>query len=435
MVIMIPEKKPKKTEKKMTGAKASAKTGAKTVPKPLPEVNIGLVGHVDHGKTSLTQALTGKWTDTHSEELKRGITIRLGYADATFYMCPKCKGAAAYGITDKCIKCFSACKPVRTVSIVDAPGHETLMATVLSGTALMDGAILSISANEKCPQPQTVEHLAALNMVGIEKIVVVQNKIDLVTEEEAIKNYNEIKEFLKGSVAENAPIVPVSALQNINIDALIEAMEKTIPTPKRDLNKPPMMLIARSFDVNRPGTLIKKLRGGIIGGSLIEGKIKIGEEVEIRPGIRIGENYEPVRTKITGIQKSMTDIKEADPGGLLGVSTKLDPYLAKSDTLSGNVLGLPGKLPEILKEFTMSLNLMERIVGSKEEIRTEPVRTGDVLMITSGTTRTIATVKSAREKDIEIELKIPICALEKSRIAISRQVSGRWRLIGWGEIK
>jgi translation initiation factor 2 subunit 3 len=433
---MISEKKPKKIGKKETGTKSTAKTDVKTCPKkPLPEVNIGLVGHVDHGKTSITQALTGKWTDTHSEELKRGITIRLGYADATFYKCPKCNGTNAYGITDKCIKCFSACKPIRTVSIVDAPGHETLMATVLSGTALMDGAILSISANEKCPQPQTVEHLAALNMVGIEKIVVVQNKIDLVTEEEAIKNHKEIKEFLKGSIAENAPVVPISALQNINIDALIEAMEKTIPTPERDMKKPPIMLIARSFDVNRPGTLIKKLRGGIIGGSLIEGNIKVGEEVEIRPGIRIGENYEPIRTKITGIQKSMTDIEKADPGGLLGVSTKLDPYLAKSDTLSGNVLGLPGKMPEIIKEFTMSLNLMERVVGSKEEIKTDPVKTGDVLMITSGTTRTIATVKSAREKDIEIELKIPICALEKSRIAISRQVSGRWRLIGWGEIK
>ncbi len=414
-------KKPKKAEKRTV--------------RPLPEVNIGLVGHVDHGKTSLTQALTGKWTDTHSEELKRGITIRLGYADVTFYKCPKCKGSNSYGTTEKCIKCFSKCKPLRTVSFVDAPGHETLMATVLSGTALMDGALLVVSANESCPQPQTREHLTALNIVGIDKIVVVQNKIDLVSEQEATKNYREIKEFLKGSVAKNAPIIPVSALQNINIDVLVETIEKTIITPKRDLKKPPRMLVARSFDVNKPGTPIKKLRGGILGGSLIEGKLKVGDMVEIRPGIRIGDKFEPVKTKITSIQKSMTDIPEAEPGGLLGISTKLDPYLAKSDTLSGNIMGSPDKLPETLSSFTMSLNLLGRIVGSKEELKVEPVKTGDVLMITSGTTRTIATVTSAREKEIEVNLKIPICPLEKSRIAVSRQVSGRWRLVGWGEIK
>ncbi len=437
-MITFPKKKEvKKTKPKRTkkAVKKPKKAEKRTVKRPLPEVNIGLVGHVDHGKTSLTQALTGKWTDTHSEELKRGITIRLGYADVTFYKCPKCKGSNSYGTTEKCIKCFSKCKPLRTVSFVDAPGHETLMATVLSGTALMDGALLVVSANEPCPQPQTREHLTALNIVGINKIVVVQNKIDLVSEQEATKNYREIKEFLKGSVAKNAPIIPVSALQNINIDVLVEAIEKTITTPKRDLKKPPRMLVARSFDVNKPGTPIKKLRGGILGGSLIEGKLKVGDMVEIRPGIRIGDKFEPVKTKITSIQKSMTDISEAEPGGLLGISTKLDPYLAKSDTLSGNIMGSPDKLPEILSSFTMSLNLLDRIVGSKEELKVEPVKTGDVLMITSGTTRTIATVSSAREKEIEVSLKIPICPLEKSRIAISCQVSGRWRLVGWGEIK
>jgi len=207
---------------------------------PPPDVNIGIVGHVDHGKTSLTSTLTGKWTDTHSEEMRRGITIRLGYAEATVFKCSKCKGSEAYGTTQKCIKCFSSCKPVRTISFVDAPGHETLMATVLSGAALMDGALLMVSANEKCPQPQTSEHLKALDIVGIKNIVVVQNKIDLVTEEEALKNYEEIKKFIKGSIAENAPIIPISAQREINIDVLLEAMEEKIPTPKRDKTKPPI---------------------------------------------------------------------------------------------------------------------------------------------------------------------------------------------------
>lgn len=404
-------------------------------PKLIPEVNIGLVGHVDHGKTSLTAALTGKWTDTHSEELKRGITIRLGYADATVYECPKCRGHDRYGTTPKCIKCFSAAKPARTVSFVDAPGHETLMATVLSGSALMDGALLIISANEPCPQPQTSEHLKVLDIVGIRNIIVVQNKIDLVSAGDAQKNYTQIKGFLKGSVAENAPIIPVSAQQNINIDALIEAIEKHIPTPKRDETKPPIMIIARSFDVNKPGTAISSLKGGVVGGSLVEGKLSVGDTVEICPGVRAKDRYEPVKTKITGLQKAMTDLREAGPGGLLGMSTELDPFLAKSDTLSGNVAGLPGKMPGVNETLRMKVTLLKRVVGAKENVKVENVKTGDALMLTTGTSRTVGVVSSARPGTLEANLKIPICADKGSRIAISRQVHGRWRLIGWGELE
>jgi translation initiation factor 2 subunit 3 len=420
-----------------TARKAVKSRPAKGEGKPvkgIPEVNIGLVGHVDHGKTSLTAALTGKWTDTHSEELKRGITIRLGYADATFYECTKCRGHEKYGTTPKCIKCFSSCRPLRTVSFVDAPGHETLMATVLSGAALMDGALLIISANEPCPQPQTSEHLKALDIVGIRNIVVVQNKIDLVSEEKARENYRYIKGFLRGTVAEKAPIVPVSAQQNINIDALIEAIEQSIPTPKRDEKKPPLMVIARSFDVNKPGTPISNLKGGVVGGSLTEGRLRVGDTVEVCPGIRIKESHEPVRSRITGLQKAMQDLKEAGPGGLLGVSTELDPFLAKSDTLAGNVLGIPGSTPPARGNINMKVNLLDRVVGAKEAIKVEEIRTGDSLMLTTGTSRTVGTVTSARPGSLEAALKIPVCARDGSKVAISRQVQGRWRLIGWGEL-
>ncbi|MCK5261591.1 MAG: GTP-binding protein, partial [Thermoplasmatales archaeon] len=150
-------------------------------PKP-PEVNIGMIGHVDHGKTTLTQRLTGKWTDEHSEELKRGISIRLGYADAAFYKCPNCDEPQCYTTNKTCPHCNSPCELLRVVSFVDAPGHETLMATMLSGAAIMDGAVLVIAANEQCPQPQTREHLTALEIAGTKNIVIVQNKIDLVSE-------------------------------------------------------------------------------------------------------------------------------------------------------------------------------------------------------------------------------------------------------------
>jgi len=402
--------------------------------KLLPELNIGMVGHVDHGKTTLTEALTGKWTDTHSEELKRGITIRIGYADATFYKCPKCKGEKAYGLSPKCPFCFSECKPLRTVSFVDAPGHETLMATVISGTALMDGALLVISAAEPCPQPQTREHLLALEIAGIKNIVIVQNKIDLVDEKRALESYHEIREFVKGTIAESAPVIPVSAQHRLGLPALIEAIERHIPTPKRDPNKPPKMYVARSFDVNKPGTPIQKLKGGVLGGSLVQGKLKLGDEIEIRPGIEIEGKYRVLKTKVTGLQKAMQDLKEAEQGGLLGVATALDPWLTKSDNLAGNLVGHPEKLPPVLYELEFEPHLLERVVGTKEELKVEPIKTGEPLMLTAGITRTVGIVTKAG-KLVQVKLKLPVCAEKGERLVIARQVLGRWRLVGWGEIR
>lgn len=398
--------------------------------KLIPEVNIGTTGHVDHGKTTLTQALTGKWTDTHSEEVRRGITIKLGYADATFYKCEKC---SSYSTKNKCPNCFEECQPTRTVSFVDAPGHETLMATVLSGTSIMDGALLVISATEPCPQPQTREHLTALNIAGIKQIIIVQNKIDAVPKEAILKNYQQIKEFVKGTVAENAPIIPVSAKHGINIGALIQAIEETIKTPKRDLSKPPKMLVARSFDINKPGEEIKNLSGGILGGSLVQGELKVGQEIEIGPGIKIKEKYQPIATKIAGLQKAGFNIESAGPGGLLGISTLLDPYLTKADSLSGSVAGLPGKLPETVEGITLKINLLDRVIGTKEELKVEPIKISEPLMLNIGTTKTVGVV-AAIGKKITIDLKIPICAEKGDRVSISRQVAGRWRLVGWGEM-
>ena len=193
------------------------------------EINIGLVGHVDHGKTTLTKALSGVWTDTHSEEAKRGISIRLGYADVTFRKCPACPVPSCYGTAIICKHCGSDTEALKKVSFVDSPGHETLMATMLSGAAIMDGAILVIAANEPCPQPQTKEHLMALDVIGVKDVVVVQNKIDIVSSERALENYNEIKEFVAGTCAEDAPIMPVSAQHGANMDILIQAVQDVRP--------------------------------------------------------------------------------------------------------------------------------------------------------------------------------------------------------------
>ncbi len=403
---------------------------------PLPEVNIGMVGHVDHGKTTLVAALSGVWTDRHSEELKRGISIKLGYADATFRKCPLCEPPEAYTVEAKCPKHGVETEILRTVSFVDSPGHETLMATMLSGAALMDGAVLVIAANEKCPRPQTKEHLMALEIIGVDKIVIAQNKIDIVSKDRVLENYKEIKEFVKGTIAEDAPIIPISAQQKVNIDALIEAIEETIPTPERDLSSPPLMHIARSFDVNKPGTPPEKLMGGVVGGSLARGKLKVGDEIEIRPGLKDERgNYNPIYTEVVSIMASGRQIEEATPGGLIGVATKLDPFLTKSDGLVGNVLGHPGKLPEVLHEFTMEVQLLERVVGTEEELKVEKIKMNEPLMLAVGTAITLGVVTSARDDVVEVKLKRPVCAEKGDRVAISRRVGTRWRLIGAGRIK
>jgi len=396
-----------------------------------PEVNIGMIGHVDHGKTTLTKTLSGEWTDRHSEEIRRGISIRLGYADAIFYKCPEC---GAYGTEKKCKKCGAKTEILRAVSFVDAPGHETLMATMLSGASLMDGALLLIAANEKCPQPQTKEHLMALNIAGVKNIVVVQNKIDLVTQEDAYKNYLEIKEFLKGSVAENAPIIPVSAHHDANISILIETIEKTIPTPERDRTKPARLFTARSFDINAPGRRPKELKGGVIGGSLLQGILKVGDEIEISPGVKEVDDWVPLKSTIVSLHAGSKSRKEIGPGGLAAIGTQLDPHITKSDSLNGRVIGLPGTLPPVRQTLTIETHLLERVVGSQKEMDVESIKTGEPLMMNIGTTTTVGVVKSGRADSAEMKLKLPICAEEGQRVAISRRIGNKWRLIGYGII-
>ncbi|MBT7473264.1 MAG: translation initiation factor IF-2 subunit gamma, partial [Nitrosopumilus sp.] len=292
-----------------------------------PCVNIGTSGHVDHGKTSLIQALTGSWTSVHSQELKRGITIRVGYSDAAFYKCKKCEEPLGYSTTPKCNNCGDESELSRVVSFVDSPGHESLMANMLSGSALMDGALLLVAANEQVPKPQTKEHLLALQTLGIQQIVVLQNKVDLLSYDEVMGNYKDITKFVKGTNAAKSPIIPISAQSGLNLDALIGAIESTIKTPERDEKADPVMHVLRSFDVNKPGIKLKDIKGGVIGGSLTQGIFNVGDEIEIKPGLmnEKKKTYEPILTEITSLGTAAGIVESVKPGGLVAIGTKLDP--------------------------------------------------------------------------------------------------------------
>lgn len=400
-----------------------------------PEINLGLVGHVDHGKTTLTEQLSGKWTDTHSEELKRGITIRLGYADVVIKKCAKC---GTYTTKDKCI-CGEKVENVRKISLIDAPGHESLMATMLAGATIMDGALLLIAANELCPQPQTREHIMALQIMGLKNVIVIQNKVDLVSPERAKKNYDEIKEFLKDTPFKDAPIIPISAQHNVNIDLLIDTIEKVIPTPKRDPKADPTMFIARSFDVNKPGAKAKDLIGGILGGSLKQGQFKIGDELELRPGRILVENNQqvakPIKTKITGLKTGGKSLEEVGPGGSIAVLTSLDMGVVKSDKLTGCVVGHPDKLPPIWYDLKLKTSLLDRVVGAQEELKVDNIKTGEILMLNVNSASTVGVVNKIAKNEFQCKLKLPICAEKGARVTISRRVGTRFRLIGYGMIE
>ncbi len=403
-----------------------------------PEINIGLVGHVDHGKTTLLEALSGVWADTHSEEIKRGITIKLGYADTIFYKCKKCKDHECYGTSETCKYCNEKCEALRKVSFIDAPGHETLMATMLSGAAIMDGALLLIAANEKCPQPQTREHLTALGLINVENIVIVQNKIDLVSEEQALENYKQIKNFIKGTIAENSPIIPVSAQHKVNIGALIHAIQEILTTPKRDAKEAPRFYVARSFDVNKPGTEIKELVGGVLGGALKQGSLKKDEEIELIPGRKIEregkEIWESIKTKILDIKTGGVSVEEVYPGGSVGILTGLDPSLVKSNNLTGNVAGLPGKMPNVLYELILKPKLLDRVVGTKEELVVEPIKKNELLLLNVNAAATVGMVSELSKDRIKVKLRLPIAADKDDNIAISRNLGARWRLIGVSKV-
>ncbi len=382
--------------------------------KDIEMINVGMVGHIDHGKTTLLSKLTGKFADTHSEELKRGITIKLGYADT---------------ILEKNGK-------KRYVSFVDCPGHEMLMATMLSGAALIDAAILVVASNEGI-KPQTREHLVALQAKNVKNIIIVQNKIDLVTKEEAIKNFKELKEFVKGTIAENAPIIPISAQQNINIEKLKELLLE-IKIEKRDTESKPEFIIARSFDINKPGTEIKNLHGGVIAGILKKGKIKIGDEIEIKPGIVEKQAnqffYKTVKTKIVSIFRGTHPIQEATPGGSLAFETELDNILTKKDSLSGNIVSSPGNLADITEKIKIKHELFKEVLGTSEKIKAEEIKPSEMLMLSINTTITVGRVLKIKGKEIELSLKIPIVPIKGDNVGIARNINNHWRLIGFGEI-
>ncbi|WBW72909.1 translation initiation factor eIF2 gamma subunit [Schizosaccharomyces osmophilus] len=415
-------------------------------------INIGTIGHVAHGKSTVVKAISGVHTVRFKNELERNITIKLGYANAKIYKCsnaecarPGCYRSYPSGKEDNppCEVCGSPMNLVRHVSFVDCPGHDILMATMLNGAAVMDAAMLLVAGNESCPQPQTSEHLAAIEIMQLKHIIILQNKVDLIREAAAEEHYQSILKFIKGTVAENSPIVPISAQLKYNIDAILEYVVKKIPVPVRDYTTDPRLIVIRSFDVNKPGAEVEDLKGGVAGGSILTGVLRLGDEIEIRPGIVTKDEEgrikcQPIFSRIVSLFAENNDLKIAVPGGLIGVGTTVDPTLCRADRLVGQVLGSKGNLPEVYTELEINYFLLRRLLGvksgDKSTTKVQKLAKNEVLMVNIGSTSTGGRVMMVKADMAKILLTAPACTEIGEKVALSRRIEKHWRLIGWAKV-
>lgn len=419
-------------------------------------INIGTIGHVAHGKSTLVKAISGVHTVKFKNELERNITIKLGYANAKIYRCsnaecprPGCYCARGSNTPDKfdCprLNCGGKMTCVRHVSFVDCPGHDILMATMLNGAAVMDAAFLLVAGNEPCPQPQTSEHLAAVEIMQLKHLLILQNKVDIVKESQAKEQYDQIKSFVQGTVADGAPIIPISAQLKYNVDLVCEYLCKKVPVPPRDFTSAARLIVIRSFDVNKPGSEVEHLKGGVAGGSILRGILRVGQQIEVRPGI-VSKSADgrvqcrPIYSKIVSLFAEQNELQYAVPGGLIGVGTGIDPTLCRGDRLVGHILGAVGTLPDIYTEIEVSYYLLRRLLGvrteaNKKAAKVQKLSKGEVLMVNIGSLSTGGRVIAVKGEAAKIALTDPICTEVGEKIALSRRIEKHWRLIGWGSIR
>jgi len=407
-------------------------------------LNIGIIGHVAHGKTTLVKALTGIDTIRFKQEKEFNRTIKLGYANTKIYNCNKCKKYFAFGseiVKPLCYDCPDGCPDIhqndeghneltlqRHISFVDCPGHETLMTTMLGGSSVMDGAILLIAANEKCPQPQTMEHLRAMHMMKMKNIIVIQNKIDLVERSVACAQIDDIRRTLKIFDFDNAPIIPIVAHSNINIDIICKYL-CNLPEPVRDHKANLEFNIIRSFDVNKLGTTFDKMKGGVLGGTITKGTLNIGQTIKILPGIIKKNNdkfeTEPIITKVISLNSEKTNLTSAIAGGLIGIGTDIDPFFVKGDKIVGQIATTESNDDLFVKDnFEINFFLFDKNKLNKNE----------KIMLNVRSSTICSCVLAIKNDLIKVQLSFPIAIHLHEKVTILQNQNKSWHLIGFGYV-
>jgi len=279
----------------------------------------------------------------------------------------------------------------------------------------------------------------------LKNLLILQNKIDLINETQARDQCDQIKNFVQGTVADGSPIIPISAQLKYNIDVVCEYLCKKVPVPIRDFTSDARLIVLRSFDVNKPGSEVEQLKGGVAGGSIIKGILRVGQEIEVRPGIVSKTSdgrvqCKPIYSRIVSLFAEQNSLQYAVPGGLIGVGTKIDPTLCRGDRLVGHVLGAVGTLPDIFTEIEITYFLLRRLLGvrtetGKKAAKVAKLSKAEILMVNIGSLSTGGRVTAVKGEAAKITLTDPICTEVGEKIALSRRIEKHWRLIGWGTIR
>lgn len=382
-------------------------------------VNIGMNGHVSHGKSTVVKAISKIRTQRHKKEIEKNLTIRLGYANTKIFQNMK-TGYLETARSDinelNDPVTGDEMKLVSHISFVDCPGHAAYISTMISGTSLMDASILLIAANDPVvPQQQCYEHLLALNRAGVSNILVLQNKMDLVSKKDGMDNLNKIREFIVGSPIEDSVIIPVSAQFDTNIDQVVKYMRHSINLPDKKLNEPVRITIVRSFDVNKPNVDYTKIIGGVIGGSLTQGVLFVGDWIEIRPGVKMPDGKcHPILAKVVSLYSEKNKMDYAIPGGLIAIGLDIDSGLTRNNVLVGSVAGKPGSLPPVYDKMTIKYSKLRR------DVKLDKIKKGDNIILSANSAVINTVVESSDKKRVILKTERVICGDIGMSVALLR---------------
>ena len=384
-----------------------------------------MLGSVSDGKSTTVYSLTGVKTQRHSDEMKRNITIKPGYANMKIYQ-----------DEDGLLNTTNG-EIVHHVSFIDCPGHYQLIVTMMSCIRLMDGIILVVSAAEPIDKkPQLIQHIMAIKMSGIKNVIVLLNKLDLVKKPVAMERYKKLCEVLNKYKIEPKIIIPVSMNHKIGTEIVLKSIMKYMGPDCNDRSSQnPLFMISRSFDVNHVNINVDNMAGGVIGGSLIGGNLKVGDEIEILPGIisKNSEgviNYKPHYTKITSLKSETTELEQITSGGLIGIGTTIDPFYCKNDNMIGMIAGLKGTLPPVYTEITVKYNEVN-FEENIPDIDTTSRKNKKITIIV-GTNSIEGVIKKYNENYVKVKLNKPACISDDSIIILCDKSTDSFRIVAYG---
>jgi translation initiation factor 2 subunit 3 len=402
-----------------------------------PNFNLGTLGSVSDGKSTMIYQLTGIKTQKHSSEKHRNITIKPGYANLKIWFCEECNNYESSASDQNEVSCKCCEEPANLVnhlSFVDCPGHAELILTMMGSVSLMKGAIVVVSAAESVnKKPQLIQHLIASKMANIDKLIICFNKLDLVSKEVAIERKNELDKLLERLDIRPHIIIPTAFNKKLGIQNLLRAMMEVFPPKEKDTSNESFFRITRSFDVNKAGTSWSDVNGGVIGGSLIHGELNIGDEVEIRPGIiskgKDGKFIsQSIVTKILSLETDGIQLENLNPGGLVGVGTEIDPYYCKNDMLSGNIMGRIGTLPNVYNEVKLKYKKLDEFEG-----RWDP-KNGDTVFLQIGNVSVESRLAKFNKENFSFSLLKPACIEDDAKILVCRKDDGILKIVGFGSM-